>query len=261
MPAPQLQVPAVYACYDMGDASGGQSQLPAPLDCGVQHNMETVHIGLFGGDAVTADTPPPDGSPARQQAYSDCANAANGFLGGDWRTGRIGLDVVPVSPRQWTAGGRWYRCDLYEFKDLNNYEVADRTSSLKGALSGSRPLALGCFKSTTKGDSIDTMNGVDCGTSHNTEFVGVWDAPAGAYPDDETARAKADRSGCRSVIASFAGVPNDANMQYRVGQIYDGFGKAQWDLGNRGVRCYIWMNNKTYTRSFRGVGAGGLPIN
>jgi hypothetical protein len=63
------------------------------------------------------------------------------------------------------------------------------------------------------------------------------------------------------VIASFAHIPNDDKFRYRVGQVTYGFGKADWDLGNRGVRCYVWMDNKAFTKSLRGVGTGGLPIN
>jgi hypothetical protein len=63
------------------------------------------------------------------------------------------------------------------------------------------------------------------------------------------------------VVASFAGVPNDDKLRYRVGQITYAFGKPEWDLGNRGVRCYIWMEGKTFTRSLKGAGTAGLPIN
>jgi hypothetical protein len=63
------------------------------------------------------------------------------------------------------------------------------------------------------------------------------------------------------VVAAFAGVPDDDKVRYRIGQITYGFGKADWDLGNRGARCYIWLENKTFTSSMRGAGPGALPIN
>jgi hypothetical protein len=132
---------------------------------------------------------------------------------------------------------------------------------MKGSLAGTQPLALGCFKVTTKAQDIDTMAGSDCATGHNSEFAGVWEAPPGAYPTDANQREKAQLDGCRTVIASFTGVPNDDKLRYRVGQITYGFGKQAWDLGNRGARCYIWMENKNFTSSLKGVGVGSLPIN
>jgi Septum formation len=261
MPEPKLPVPADHACYALADPSPGETRLPSPVDCTVSHNLETFHVGAFTGGDASADDPPPDGGPAQQQAYADCSAAARTFLGDDWRTGRLGLDLVVPTAVQWEAEARWYRCDLVEFKDLDSYGVADRTGSVKDTLAGARPLGLGCFQVTTKSSAVDSMAAVDCGTGHNGEFAGIWDAPAGDYPTDPSAREKTQLDGCRGVIAGFAGIPNDDKFRYRVGQITYGFGKADWQLGNRGVRCYIWMDSKTVNRSLRGVGTAGLPIN
>jgi hypothetical protein len=261
MPEPKLPVPPDFACYDVGDVSPGMSKLPPSAPCDGQHTLETVHVGFFNGADAATDVPPPDGGPAQQRAYADCTKAANAWVGGDWRTGRIGLDLAVPAPTQWEAGGRWYRCDLVEFKDLDAFTVVSRTGSMKGSLTGARPLALGCFKANTKGQDIDTMAGSDCASAHNSEFAGVWEAPPGVYPADAGQREKLQLDGCRGVIASFTGVPNDDKVRYRVGQITFGFGKRDWDLGNRGARCYIWMENKNFTTSLKGAGVGPLPIN
>jgi hypothetical protein len=261
MPEAKLPVPADHACYALSDPAPGVSKLPPTVDCGTQHNVETIHVGMLTGGDAKADAPPPDGSPVQQHAYTDCSNAAKDFVGDDWRNGRIGLDLVMPTSGQWDAEARWYRCDLVEFKDLDSYDVLNRSASLKGTLTGARPVGLGCFKATTKGEDIDTMAPVDCATGHNTEYAGIWEAPAGAYPADASQREKTQLDGCRGVIATFAGIPNDDKLRYRVGQITYGFGKADWDLGNRGVRCYIWMDTKTLTKSLKGAGVAGLPIN
>jgi hypothetical protein len=261
LPEPKLPIPADHACYTVTDPADGGSKLPPAVDCGVSHNVETIHVGTFTGDDATKDTPPPEGGPGQQQAYADCAKTAHTLVGDDWRTGRVGLALVAPTAAQWDAEARWYRCDMVEFKDLDSYDVATRTGSVKDALTGARPLALTCFKVATKGDAVDTMGAVDCGTGHNSEFAGIWEAPAGAYLTDVTQREKTQLDGCKSVIASFAGIPNDDKIRYRVGQITYGFGKGDWDIGNRGVRCYIWMDSKSFTKSLRGVGTGGLPIN
>jgi len=261
MPEPKLPVPADQACYDVSNAGPAVTKLPPPVDCAAMHNLQTIHVGTFGGDDAARDAPPPGSSPAQQNAYTDCTKVARDVLGDDWRGGRLGLDLVLPTSTQWDAGGRWYRCDLLEFVDLNDYAVARRQGSLQGALAGSRPLGLGCFKLDAKDADDDTMAAVDCASGHNSEFAGVWEAPAGPYPADPSQRNKLLLDGCRSVVAAFAGVPNDDKFKYRTGQVTFGFGKSAWDLGNRAARCYLWMNDKTITRSLKGAGTGGLPIN
>lgn len=261
MPAATIPVPPAPACYDVTEPEPGMTRLPPVVDCTASHTVETVHVGGFTGADAATDVPPPDGGPAQQRAYADCTQRADSWLGGDWRTGRIGLDMTLPDPAQWTAGARWYRCDLVEFTDLDSAGVAGRTGSMRGALTGARPLALGCFKVTTKGGDIDTMVATDCAAPHNSEFAGVWDAPPGDYPADPDKRQTIQLNGCRGVVASFAGVPNDGMVRYRTGQITFGFGKAEWDLGNRGARCYLWMDNKSLTRSLKGAGTRGLPVN
>ncbi|WP_233514011.1 septum formation family protein, partial [Micromonospora craterilacus] len=41
-----------------------------------------------------------------------CDNRANGYVGDNWRAGRIRLAVAVPSGPGWAAGSRWYRCDL-----------------------------------------------------------------------------------------------------------------------------------------------------
>jgi hypothetical protein len=257
MPAPSVTVPAASACYDADNPAPGQATLPSPVDCASRHTLETIHVGTFAAAAA----PPGDGDPALRRAYTDCSDSARRYLGGDWRTARTGLELVVPTAAQWTGGARWYRCDAVEFAELDSYRVVAREGSLKGGLSGPRPLALGCFNVTAKGQDVGAMAPVDCATAHNGEFVGVWEAPAGPYPADAHQLEQARLDGCRGVIATYTGVPDDDKVRYRVGQITYGFGKADWDLGNRGARCYLWMENKTFTSSLKGAGPRALPIN
>nr|WP_277349852.1 septum formation family protein [Planosporangium thailandense] len=261
MPPATISVPPAPACYDVTDPQPGMTKLPPVVDCGASHTLETVHVGGFSGADAATDVPPPDGGPVQQRAYADCTKTVDALVGGDWRTGRIGLDLTLPSPAQWEAGARWYRCDVVEFADLDSYAVVGRTGSMQGALTGPRPLALGCFKVAIKGEDIDTMVATDCAAPHNSEFAGVWDAPPGVYPADAGQRQSTQLNGCRGVIASYTGVPNDGMVRYRTGQITFGFGKADWDLGNRGARCYLWLDNKSLTRSLKGAGTRGLPVN
>ncbi|MGC9668185.1 septum formation family protein [Planosporangium sp. 12N6] len=261
MPEPTPSVPADHACYDVERPSPGAATLPPAVDCGARHTLETVHVGAFTGADAAAGAPPPVGAAARQRAYADCVAAVTNWTGGDWRTGRLGLDVAVAPAAQWAAGSRWYRCDLVEFADLTTYTVVGRVGTLKGALGGTRPVALACFAVTAKGKQVASMSPVDCQSAHNGEFAGIWEAPPGAYPTDAGQREKAQLDGCRTVIASFTGLPVDDRLRYRVGQIAYAFGRADWELGNRGARCYLWVDNKTFTTSLKGAGAAALPVN
>lgn len=261
MPVPTLAVPADHACYDLPGMANLPTKLPLPVSCDDNHNLETVHVGAFTGADTATETPPPDGGPAQQKAYADCTGAARAFLGDDWRTGRVELVMTVPTDVQWGADARWYRCDLVQLGDLETYQIDSRQGSLRGALTGGRPVALTCFSARTSGNSVESMVAADCTARHNVEFAGVWTAPPGAYPDSDADRDKADLAGCKAVIATFARVPDDDRLQYRVGQLSDGFGEDEWAVGNRGVRCYIWMDTKPLTHSVRGVGPSGLPIN
>lgn len=260
MPEARIPVPRVEVCYDVslptappGD-SGEGPKLPAPANCAESHSVETVHVGVFAEDAPRPEV----GAAERRGAYEDCAARARTFLGDDWRTGRVGLLLRVPDTLHWEAGARWYRCDLVEYSDLAQYRVVGRTSSLKGALSGARPLGLACFTSTSASSVYASMTPADCTTPHNIEFAGVFELPDGAYPIDTQASAEAQLAGCRNILADYAGVSR-SDVQYRTGVLAPGYGRSAWELGNRGAQCFFWLADPV-SRSVRGIGPGGLPI-
>jgi hypothetical protein len=258
----KIPVPPTAACYSVTtDDPATVSRWPAPVDCTASHNVETVHVGQFTGDEGSRNTPPSTGSPARRRAYETCTAEAKTYLGDDWRTGRLDLALVTPIALHWEAGARWFRCDVVEYNNLDEYAIVARTSSIRGALTGDRPVGLGCVVVTLKGNEIDRMTQTPCSESHNGEFAGIFDAPDGPWPTDVAAARALRLNGCRAVVAAFANVPNDNNLQYRVGQIATPFTKNDWDLGNRGVRCWLWTSPKNVTTSLKGAGVGALPIN
>lgn len=260
MPEAKVAVPAEHACYHVQVDSGDGDTLPSPVGCELVHSLETIHVGTFTGDDTTRDSPPPAGGPGQRAAYRECADAAKSFLGDDWRTGRVELLVVLPNTVHWGAGARWYRCDLVEYRDLNDYEAVERGGSMQGGLRPDQPLRLGCFTVTSKNDAVDTMTAVACTAKHNAEFAGVFDAPEGPYPSDEKQRRAVEGAGCRATIATFAGIPNDRTLPYRTGYISSAYSRSEWEQGNRGVRCYIWPG-QTISRSLKGAGTAALPIN
>jgi hypothetical protein len=263
LPEAKIAVPTAPACYTATEEDLTTiTKWPAPVDCTSSHNVELIHVGQFtGSDADNTSGAPASGSSGRRKAYEECAEKAKEFLGADWREGRLELTLDVPIPQQWEAGARWYRCDLQEYKDLEDYAVATRFTSLKGALSGDKSEPrIGCLTITEAGSEIDKMLPIACTSPHNGEFAGVWEAPDGTYNPDAAARRAANLAGCRGVVSAYAGIPNDSNFTYRTGQVTTPFNKASWELGNRGVRCYIWLN-KNVSNSLKGVGTGGLPIN
>ena len=68
-------------------------------------------------------------------------------------------------------------------------------------------------------------------------------------------------TGCRSVIADFTGVPDDDNVRFRAGWLGFAPTPAEWDLGVRTVQCFLWLQDRPMTGSYRGAGPGKLPIN
>ncbi|GAA1549894.1 hypothetical protein GCM10009827_082950 [Dactylosporangium maewongense] len=266
LPAAVLQQPTAPACYALpaGTASAAVTSWPAPVGCTEPHEVELISVGRFAGADAERATPPNVGSPAMRDAYRRCADDAKTLLGADWRTGRVSLSVDVPKPSLWDAGARWFRCDLQALQDIDRFSVATRTASLRGTL---RPdggeLRIGCVKVTTKaggaaGD-IDRIFPASCTTPHEGEFAGLYEPPDGEYPADSEARSNANLAGCRPVVAGFTGVPDDVNFRSRTGLVMWPYDKAAWELGNRGVRCFVWPP-KPVTTSLRGAGTKGLPI-
>ncbi|MEJ3746698.1 septum formation family protein [Actinomycetes bacterium KLBMP 9797] len=76
---------------------------------------------------------------------------------------------------------------------------------------------------------------------------------------DFTRNAARVHAGCRGVVAAFAKVPNDAKLGYRAGTIYYGPDRDEWTRGDRGVRCFLWVD-RDVKRSMRNAGPTALPV-
>ncbi|WP_425716831.1 septum formation family protein [Micromonospora sp. DT233] len=230
----------------------------APVECATPHRVETTHVGVFPAARATA---PAGGSAELRGAFADCDAKASGYVGDDWRAGRLRLAVAVPSTTGWASGARWYRCDLAEVSTAEAGAVpVVRTGSLRGALQGASPLRLGCQRSrgaATRGAQVLTP--VACTVRHDAEFVGVWKAPDRPFPTRDADWAPVF-AGCRSVIARYAGVPNDADLRYRTGVVIRPPGAGRWRVGDRGVRCYLWLSHRSVTASLKGAGPAKLPI-
>jgi hypothetical protein len=233
-----------------------------PVDCDEAHMIETVHVGIFPEDAAAQDAPPATDSDAHQAAYRVCEARAEDYLGAEFRHGRLWLGVALPSEAAWEGGARWYRCDLTEIASVTGEPVL-REGSLAGALTDDSDLRLGCFQVSVDGDGVvEERTPVACDEPHQAEFVGVWRATNGPYPD---AGAGGDAvgevyDGCRSRIAAYTDVPDDGDVRFRVGTIADWMPEQDWNAGDRGFRCYLWVTDDDIEGSLAGAGTDALPV-
>jgi hypothetical protein len=249
--------PAAGVCHEQ-EAPDGEQANYTPIDCGASHLAETIFVGTFTGAAAASPQPLDDNG--ERDAYRDCANRATAFVGAPYRNGRIAVKVVPPGAKAWTGGARWYRCDLVE-TSLVTADAIMRTGTLAKSLTGAAPLALRCFNPTIRGAEITKMGEVACGKPHHAEFVGIWAAPASMTYDLAMKEDKRSSKGCYAAIARYAKVPNDGMLKYRAGWISYISAETEWDHGERGIQCFLWISNKTLTGSAKGRGSSGLPIN
>lgn len=259
---PQPFTPSAPVCHESDYAETAYLSSYAPVDCTAAHRLETIHVGMFTGTAAGLQTPPGKNSAEIRTAFTECDTKTTEYVGSDWRNGRLRLGVALPSPEAWSGGARWFRCDVAEVANIeDNGATATRTANLRDALKAASPLALGCYSvKLARDSSIDTMPAADCDKQHNAEYAGVWTAPVSmAYP---TKSADWDRlhNECRKVIAKFANVPADGNMQYRTGVVSLPGSELEWQTGNRGVRCYLWLSERNVNKSMKGAGPNGLPI-
>lgn len=260
--APTGFTPAAGVCHEAGFADVGFRNTYEIVDCAVRHRTETVHVGTFTGAVAAAPGPPAKGSAGAKAAYRECDAKATAYVGANWRTARLWLGVVQPSPAAWSGGAKWFRCDLIEVSSVeDDGDLTPREGTLRDALTQpASPLKLRCYAVRLDDQGgIDTMPPAGCSKPHNAEFTGLWTAAELPYP-----RAGGDwekfHDGCRTVIARYVGVPDDANLEFRTGVVSLPGGEDVWQSGDRGVRCYLWVEGRQLTTSLKGRGAKALPI-
>jgi Septum formation len=262
MGAPSGFTPAAGTCHAASFTDVGFRAAYEVVDCATRHRTETAHVGTFTGPVAAASTPPAKGSPGAKDAYRQCDTKAAEYVGADWRTARLWLGVVQPSPAAWSGGAKWFRCDLIEVSSVeDDGDVVPRVGSLRDTLKRpSSPLKLACYAVEVDANGgIDTMPPASCTKPHNAEFVGLWTTGEVPYP-----RTGADwekfHDGCRAIIADYVGVPNDKDLEFRTGVVSLPGGEDVWQDGDRGVRCYLWLDGAKLKSTLKGRGVKALPI-
>ena len=252
---PKVFTPEADVCHAGGFRKVDSATTYETVECTQTHGAETAHVGTFRGEYGSGDAPPANNSPAMRAAYGECEQAVRDFLGDDWRAGRLWLGVAMPSQKGWTGGARWFRCDLVEVRSKDDDTPVPRRASLRKALGGERPLGYTCFQVTSKDNSVDEMKPLACNQSHNAEFVGVYVPPEAPYTKPDDARWSSYHSACRGLIAKYVGV--SASSAKAAGSVASPFSQEEWERGNRGVRCHLWLEDQKVTKSLKS--AGSLP--
>ncbi len=258
LPPPGPFTPAAGVCHEAEFIDAVALAAYAPVACAAPHRVETVHVGALPAER---SEPPAVGSAEMRTAFTECDKQTNGYVGDNWRAGRLRLAVAVPSGPGWAAGSRWYRCDLMEVSTAEAAAtVVLRTGSLRDALRSPSALRLGCQQTRTgRGGVVQTLVAVDCAERHDAEFAGVWQAPDRPYPT-RSAEWAPFYAGCRSVLARYARLPDDADLVYRSDVVVRPPGAGRWRAGDRGVRCYLWLSDRAVTGSLKDAGPAGLPV-
>lgn len=257
--APAAQpAPAVGHCY-LTVVTVSYPAANPPVDCAKTHRAETVSVGVFTDTYAGMPSLPAAGSDALRSAFDACDIESQRFVGGDWRGGRLSIQVVVPSPTGWAAGSRWYRCDIFELVALDGGTARshpddhplERTGSLRDALTRKLPLVYTCFEE----DQWEYLIPVACTEPHGFEFVGIWTAPDLAYDKVQQGTKRAWRE-CYTAIAKYTGMPR-TKVEYEMGVTYRMPSPEAWERGDRGVKCFLWLESRKVTKSLR---SNDLPV-
>ncbi|WP_433365551.1 septum formation family protein [Actinoplanes sp. CA-142083] len=212
-----------------------------PVPCTGAHLAETVAVAEVS---------------KQSQAYATCSKKASAFLGGDWRTGWVVLQPVLPTREAWSGGARWVRCDVAETSPVDGALVR-RQGSMKGAVKAGGKLRMACANPTIDGDSVTEMHPVACAGTHTAEFAGLFAtdrARSSQLSSDELAE------GCDTAIAKFTGLPDDDTLPSRIGWLGFPPDDAAWTMGDRAIRCFLWLNGEKMKGSYRDAGTAKLKI-
>ncbi|GAB3831311.1 hypothetical protein GCM10027610_021240 [Dactylosporangium cerinum] len=269
--APRFDLPSVGMCLESTakETFNPSSLKGTQIECERGHTLEVVLVGTVEGNAAQTSEPPAAAGEAYQAAYTACGKAASDYVGGDWHTGMLGINVQWPNRTPWTGGLRSYVCSVYSLSSAYGV-TALSTSSLKGSLAGNAPKAMHCLDvNGTKDkdgwwDRLQALTPIDCAQPHEAEFVGaiqVGVGNAGPLPDDKLLHDWSSDA-CWAAVAKFVGL-TDAQLDSRaeLGITWDRLDKLQWESGERHERCFALLSpGKKVRASIKGLGKGALPV-
>jgi Septum formation len=247
MPAAAQFRPAAGACHTELTQTGAADDYQ-PVSCTAAHVVETIAVADLGPAAKLETSLP--------QAFAACSKRATAFLGADWRTGWVVLQPVLPAKKAWAGGARWFRCDVAETSPVDGALVR-RSGSLKGAVKAAATLRMACANPTIDGESVTEMHPVACASGHTAEFAGLFETTLKRSSD---LGGDALAEGCDKAIATFTGLRDDSTLQSRVGWLGFPPDDTAWSMGDRAIRCFLWLDGEKMTGSYRNAGPARLKI-
>jgi hypothetical protein len=254
--APKVPEPAVGTCWSTSATEVDKLTQTSMIQttCDLQHVFETVKIGHFTGSVASSSTAP--NASDMTDAWTDCAQAATDYLGGEWQSGRVYVTVIAPTSRQWGADARFYRCDVGALRtELGLFDP--RNGSMKGTLASGGELRLGCGNQVnTTDNSWDDITAAKCTDPHDTEYVGSVTSASSDYPSGSKALETAFDEACKTKMLSYIGMSRSNLSSQKA--LYYGYwmiaGKDGWAQGNHSARCYAMIYKKKINRSLKGAG-------
>jgi hypothetical protein len=254
--------PRAETCHLANFSTFGARATYEEVDCKLKHRTETVFVGTYPSPAAEASDPPAQESAGARAAYKTCDSKTTAYVGGPWRKARLWIGVTQPTRAAWTGGARWYRCQVLVSSSIeDDGGLVQRVGTLRAALKDkASPLLLTCYDVLLdEAGKIGTMPAAPCSSAHNAEFVGVWTVGIDDYPES-TKQWNSLHNGCRDLIATYVDVPDDADLQFRAGVISLPGGEDVWEMGDRGVRCYLWLDAVSLEASLKGKGSKAMPV-
>jgi hypothetical protein len=228
-PASASAVPQVGLCRNLTAKDiAASSNEEAPVDCADPHDAETYASGPLPDKFAHVAY---DDASVGDWVYLTCTDRLQHHLGTDESTlMRSILTWVWFRPTQaaWSAGARWYRCDLVGGQAPAYVDLPTTTDNLLRGKNLSDQWMV-----CAKGASVDSGTRVPCAQPHDWRAVTTIKVgePEDTYPGDDAVRAKTAQY-CSGSVSAYLGYP----AAYDYG--YTWFGQDQWDAGNRRSVCW-----------------------
>jgi hypothetical protein len=242
--------PVVGTCFEYETQRTAQDTVP----CDGVHRFEVAYVGEV---ADPGDTPPLPDSDAVRAAYKKCSVPVDKYVGGASRALMVNIEVGLPSLAAWQAGARWFSCDLAKAIMQRTADESDEESvsgSVRGAYTNpSSSIRMPCFTVTTKaGGILADWKPVPCTKKHTIEMVGLVKSASTAASRPKVEDKVYDR--CFDLIAAYTKVPQKDDQRYGIRSVALYPPYVQWVMGERAVRCGIYLSKGGLSRSLAGAG-------
>jgi hypothetical protein len=230
-------LPGVGQCHDAQPIRLTREAF-ALRDCAQTHAYQVVFVGEVTGRPARLPAPPEVGSDHQRDLWARCDEGFTDFFGGDWKQWRLKLKISFPSVIAWDTGQRWFACHAAAIDDFRWYNVAT-TGSFENGASSRSDLKLGCLQ-WVQGPTVYKA----CHEPHNAEFVTVFKAIT-KVKDPEFEQLTEEHTVCKEHAQLLAGTSVSLVSLVWVPR------ETDWQMGDNHVRCFLMVQGKPVTKSFR----------